>query len=162
MSQKTKVPYGPLKLSVNAIGYEDGRLIQFEIYRKKGGKEELISQVNGSVQNEKGDAKWSPNTEEYRIDLSKEPTEEQEEEEEYYFKARIDDLEVKSDPFIFLYPLEINLEDNDGKPLDGVKYEIEFSDGSKADGVLQNGIAQIKAAPKGKFKIKIKGYELKE
>ncbi|MEM3403984.1 MAG: hypothetical protein QXJ17_05585 [Nitrososphaeria archaeon] len=164
MSQKTKLPYGPVKLSVDAIGFEDGRIVQFEIYRKKGGKEELVSQVNGAVVDQKAEAKWVPEAEERRITLGGDSTEAGDvpEDEEYYFKARIDELEVSSEKFEFTYPLEIYLKDDRGRPLDGLKFEIEFSDGSKREGVIKDGYAKVKDAPKGRFKVKVKGYKFKE
>ncbi|MEM1546347.1 MAG: hypothetical protein QXY40_06435 [Candidatus Methanomethylicia archaeon] len=162
MSQ-TKLPYGPVKLVVDAIGFQDGRLIQFEIWMKKGEEEKLINQVNGVIRGGRGEALWIPPQEEYRVKLSREiSTSEDEEIEEYYFKAKIDDLEVKSPPLIFTYPLEIYLEDEDGKPIDGAKYTITFSNGSKKEGVLQKGYAKIENAPKGRFRIEVEGYRLKE
>lgn len=162
MEESVKLPYGPVKLVVDAIGFQDGRLIQFEIWMKKGGEEKLVAQVNGVVRSGRGEAIWIPPQEEYRVTLSKEGQGKgREEAEEYYFKAKIDDLEVKSPPLIFTYPLKIYLEDEDGSPLDGVKYTITFSNGSKREGVLQRGCAEIKDAPKGKFKIQVEGYRLK-
>lgn len=163
MSQKSKVPLGPVKLCVDTKGFEDGRLVQFEIWMKKGGVEKVVDQVNGTVRGGKGEAVWTPKAGEKRDSLKKsEPTEEEGEAEEYYFKAKVGDLEVKSDPWIFLYPLEIYVTDDNGTPLDGVEFEIEFSDGSKEKGTFRQGYAKFKGTPKGKFKLKVKGYSLKE
>jgi len=164
MSQKTKLPYGPVKLSVDAIGFEDGRLVQFEIYRKKGEKEELVDQVNGAVVGQKAEAKWIPKAEERRITLVGDSAEAGEvpEDEEYYFKAKVDDFEVVSERFEFAYPLEIYLKDEGGRPLNDLKFEIEFSDGNKREGIIKDGYVKVKDAPKGRFKVKIEGYKLKE
>ena len=161
---QVKLPYGPVRLVVDTVGFQDGRLVQFEIWMRKGGEEKLIDQVNGVVREGRGEALWSPPQEEYKIKLSREePTSEEEEEiEEYYFKAKIDDLEAESPPLIFTYPLEIYIEDEDGKPIDGAKYTITLSNGSRKEGILQKGYARIENAPKGKFKIQVEGYRLKE
>ncbi|MEM3713838.1 MAG: hypothetical protein QXF82_02695, partial [Nitrososphaeria archaeon] len=162
MSQTSKIPLGPVKLCVDTRGFEDGRLVQFEIWMKKGGEERIVDQVNGTVRSGKGEAIWTPRASEKRDTLKKtEPTEEESGQEEYYFKARIGDLEVQSDTWTFLYPLEIYVKDENGIPLDGVEFEIEFSDGSKEKGKFKKGCAKFKGAPKGKFKLKVKGYKLK-
>lgn len=163
MSQKNRVPLGPIKLSVDTKGFEDGRLVQFEIWMKKGGEEKIVDQVNGTVRSGKGEAIWTPQAREKRDTLKKSETvEESGELEEYYFKARVGDLEVQSDPWIFLYPLEIYVTDENGEPLNGVEFEIEFSDGSREKGTFNQGYAKFKGVPKGRFKLKVKGYRLKE
>ncbi|MEM2153845.1 MAG: hypothetical protein QXY76_02955 [Nitrososphaeria archaeon] len=163
MSQTSKIPLGPVKLFVDTRGFEDGRLVQFEIWTKKGGEERIVDQVNGTVRSGKGEAIWTPRASEKRDTLKKtEPTEEESGQEEYYFKARIGDLEVKSDPWTFLYPLEIYVKDENGIPLDGVEFEIEFSDESREKGTITQGYAKFRGAPKGMFKLKIKGYKLRE
>ena len=164
MSKKTRVPFGPVKLSVDAVGFEDGRLVQFEIYRKRGGKEELVDQVNAAVVNQRAEAKWIPKAEERRITLAGDSAGggEVTEDEEYYFKAKIDELEVDSEKFELAYPLEIYLKDEGGRPLNDLKFEIEFSDGSKREGIIKDGCVKVKDAPRGRFKVKIKGYKLKE
>ncbi|MBC7090791.1 MAG: prealbumin-like fold domain-containing protein [Nitrososphaeria archaeon] len=163
MSQRNKIPLGPVKLCVDTKGFEDGRLVQFEIWMKKGGEEKIVDQVNGAVRSGKGEAIWTPQAREKRDTLKKDMTvEESGELEEYYFKARVGDLEVQSDTWIFLYPLEIYVTNENGEPLNGVEFEIEFSDGSKEKGTFTQGYAKFKGAPKGRFKLKVKGYKLKE
>jgi len=151
---QVKLPYGPVRLAVDAVGFQDGRLVQFEIWMRKGGEEKLIDQVNGVVRGGRGEATWIPPQEEYKIKLSRgdSTSEEEEEIEEYYFKAKIDDLEVESPPLVFTYPLEIYIEDKDGKPIDGVKYMVTLQDGSEIRGVLQNGYARIGNVPRGSLK----------
>lgn len=162
MSQRNRIPLGPIKLCVDTRGFEDGRLVQFEIWMKKGGEERIVDQVNGTVRSGKGEAIWTPRASEKKDFLKKTETVEDESEPEYYFKARVGDLEVQSDPWIFLYPLEIYAKDENGAPLDGVEFEIEFSDGSKERGTFKQGYTKFSGVPKGKFKLKVKGYKLKE
>ena len=159
---QVKLPYGPVRLAVDAVGFQDGRLVQFEIWMRKGGEEKLIDQVNGVVRGGRGEATWIPPQEEHKATLSIEDREGNVEGvEEYYFKTKIDDLEVESPPLVFTYPLEIYIEDKDGKPIDGVKYMVTLQDGSEIRGVLQNGYARIGNVPKGKFKIRLEGYRFK-
>lgn len=158
----TKLPYGkPVKLMVDIQGYPDGRLVLFEIWRRKDGNEEKVSQAYGVTKGGKGIGLWTPTLEERKETL---PLEEQVkgkvEDEKYYFIAKIDDKETKSDDMLFTQMLDISLEDEDGKPVDGVEYTITFSsDGSKKKGVFQGGHAKIEDAPSGKFKIELKEHE---
>ncbi|MCX8188598.1 MAG: hypothetical protein N3F64_02720 [Nitrososphaeria archaeon] len=163
MSQRNKIPLGPIKLRVDTRGFEDGRLVQFEIWMKKGSEEKIVDQVNGTVRGGKGEALWTPRATEKRDTLKKEEIVEEEGElEEYYFRAKVGDLEAQSEPWTFIYPLEIYVKDENGTPLNNVEFEIEFSDGSKEKGTFTQGCAKFKGVPKGRFKLKIKGYKLKE
>ena len=156
----TKVPYGrPVKLLVDYQGFPDGRLVQFEIWRRKGQKEEKVSEVYGVTKEGKGVGRWIPRIERKEVLPLEEKISQLVEEEKYYFIAKIDNKEVKSGDIIFTYPLDIYLEDEDGDPLDGAKYTVTFSDGSKEKGVFENGHARFTDAPPGKFTIELEEYE---
>jgi len=158
---ETKLPYGkPVKLLVDYQGFSDGRLVLLEIWRKKGGKEEKVADVYGVTKEGKACGKWIPLIEREEVLPLQEKIDEPVEEEKYYFIAKIDDQEVKSGDMVFTYPLDIYVEDADGKPLDGVKYTVTFlSDGSKEEGEFKNGHAKFADAPPGKFKIELEDYE---
>ena len=157
----TKVPYGrPVKLLVDYQGFPDGRLVQFEIWRKKGGKEEKVSEVYGVTKGGKGIGWWNPQLEERKEILPvEESISQQVEEEKYYFIAKIDDHEAKSGDLVFTYLLDIYLENKEGKRLDNVRFTITFSDGSKKKGVFKNGHAKFEEVPPGKFKLELEEYE---
>jgi len=156
----TKVPYGkPVKLLVDYQGYPDGRLVQFKIWRKKGSEEKEVDAVYGVTKEGKGIGWWIPFVERKGILPLEEKISYQEEEEKYYFIAKIDDKEVESGDLVFVYPLDVYLEDEEGEPIDGIEYTITFSDGSKKKGIFKNGHAKFEEAPHGKFSIELKGHE---
>ncbi len=155
-----KVPYGkPVKLLIDFQGFPDGRLVMFEIWKKKGQNEEKIAKVYGATKGGKAYGVWNPNFEEYTVELMENEGEikEQAEDEKYYFIAKIDDHEAKSGDLEFSYPLDIYLED-DGNPLDNVEYTVTLSDGSKKQGKFLGGHAKLTDVPIGKFKIEVDGY----
>jgi len=156
----TKVPYGrPVKLLIDFQGFPDGRLVQFEVWRKTRQGEEKVTQVNGVTKGGKAYAIWNPDFGEYTVELKENEGEiGQVKEEKYYFIAKIDDKEAKSGDLEFTYPLDIYLVDPDGKPLDDVEYTITLSDGSKRKGKFLGGLAELKDVPMGKFKIEVDGY----
>jgi hypothetical protein len=157
----TKMPYGrPVKLLIDYQGFPDGRLVQFEIWRRKGEKEEKMSEVYGVTKGGKGIGQWNPLLEERKGVLPlREKIQEPVEEEKYFFIARIDDKEAKSEDMMFAYPLHIYLKDLDGKRVDGAKYTISFSDGTKTRGLTKNGYIKLQSAPPGKFELELEAYE---
>ena len=156
----TKLPYGkPVKLLIDFQGFADGRLVLFEVWMKKGGNEEKVTEVYGVTKGGKGVGRWVPLIERKETLPLQEKITEQVEEEKYYFIAKIDDQETKSGDMIFTYPLDIYVEDTNGNLLDGVKYAVTFSDGTKKEDTLKNGRAKIQDALSGKFKLELNGYE---
>jgi hypothetical protein len=157
---ETKLPYGkPVKLLVELQGFPDGRLMLFEIWRKKGGNEEKVSDVYGVTKGGKASGKWIPVIEREAVLPLVEKISEQVEEEKYYFIAKLDDQEIKSGDMVFTYLLDIQVADTDGIPVNGVEYTVTFSDGSKENGVFKDGHAKFEDAPLGKFTIELENYE---
>jgi len=157
----TKMPYGrPVKLLIDFQGFPDGRLVQFEIWKKTGQGEEKVTQMNGVTKGGKAYAVWNPDFGEYDVELKENESEisVQVEEEKYYFIAKIDDKEAKSGDLEFTFPLDVYLEDEDERPLHDVNYTITLSDGSKRQGKFSGGLAKLKDVPLGKFKIEVDGY----
>ena len=156
----TKVPYGkPVKLLVDYQGYPDGRLVQFKIWRKKGGEEKEVSAVYGVTKGGKGIGCWIPHVERKGVLPLEETISYEGEKEKYYFIAKIDDKEVKSGNLVFTYPLEVYLEDETGLPIDGAECTVTFSDGSKEKKMLESGRVKFGEAPVGKFEVEVEGYE---
>jgi hypothetical protein len=158
-----KFPYGkPVTLLIDMQGYPDGRLIQFEIWRLRGQSEEKIAEVYGVTRGQKGIGEWNPPFNERKETLSLEKQISQSEEEKYYFVAKIDDQEIKSENMIFTYPLTIYLVNDLGQPVDGAKFTVTFSDGTKTKGVFAKGYAKVEEAPSGKYKLELEEYEFEE
>jgi hypothetical protein len=156
----TKAPYGkPVKLLVDYQGYPDGRLVQFEIWRKKGGEEKQVSSVYGVTKGGNGIGWWIPCIERKEILPLEKTVDYQPQEEKYYFIAKIDDEEVKSGEMVFTYPLDVYIEDEDGVAIDELECTVTFSDGSKENAMFKNGHIKIKNAPAGKFQIELEYYE---
>jgi hypothetical protein len=156
----TKVPYGkPVKLLVDYQGYPDGRLVRFEIWRKKGGDEKEISNVYGVTKNGKGIGWWIPLVDRKGVLSLKETINYQGEEEKFYFIGKIDGQEVKSGDLVFVYPLEVYLEDDEELPIESAECTVTFSDGSSDKKLLKGGRAEFEEAPVGKFEIEVEGYE---
>jgi hypothetical protein len=149
-----------VKLLVDFQGFPDGRVVQFEIWRREGQKEEKIAEVLGVTKRGKGIGEWNPEFQEDKgVQTMAEKTSEKSRDDKYYFVAKIDDKQARSENIGFTYPLDIYLVDEEKKPLEGIVFTITFSDGSKRKGVFKNGHARFDDAPSGKFKLELEGCE---
>jgi len=148
-----------VKLLVDLEGYQDGRLVQFEIWQRIGEAEEKLAEVNGVTKGGKGIGRWIPQVKRKEDLPLEEEINEEVKDESYYFIAKIDEQEVKSEDFVFTYALEIFLEDEWGEPIDGAEYTIKFSDGTEKKGSVKNGKVNFQNAPGGEFEIELKDYE---
>jgi hypothetical protein len=161
----TKAKFGkPVPLMVDAKGFPDGRAVLFEIWKETGGNKDKIDEINGVVRREKGIGQWEPNFKREPTVPLKDKISPQPQKEQYSFIALMDkgeanEKKTQGTPIEFTFPLEIQVEDVNGKPINDVKFTITFSDGSSIDSVLKNGYAKIDDAPAGKFSVKLEGYD---
>jgi hypothetical protein len=161
----TKVKFGQsAPLLVDANGFQDGRLVQFEIWKQTGQSKEKIAELNGVVRSEKGVGRWNPQFKrEPKLPLKDKitplPQKDQYSFNAFVDKGTTDEKTTQGTPIEFTYPLEIYIEDVTGKPLNEVKATVTLSDGSKKNCVLKNGLAKIEDAPTGKFTVELEGYE---
>jgi hypothetical protein len=159
------VKYGKLAtLLVDAKGFQDGRLVVFEIFKQAGSKKDKIAEVNGVVRREKGIGRWQPQFErETQLPLE-EKVSQQSQKEQYSFTATIDkntadEKTVEGTPIEFTYPLSISLKDESDTPIEDVDCTITFSDGSSRKEKVRNGYIKLDNAPSGKFTVKLEDYE---
>jgi len=153
-----KVPYGkPIKLLADLQGYPDGRLVQYEVLRKTSSGEEKITELNGVTKGNKALAIWNPDfLENTTFELDDKPST-QKVDEKYYFKAKIDDEEVKSSDLELTFPLTLFLKDG-GEPLNGVHCKITLSDGTQIEAEFSKGFVEFSNVPLGQFKVEVDGY----
>jgi len=149
-----------VKMIVDVKDFEDGTPAKFVIWEEDvDGQNHFIAEIDGKVRGDKIEAVWVYSPEEVEEDLQEE-VEEVEGEPEYFFAVEIEGDEARSGILTFTYPLDIYLEDEEGKKLDDVEYTITFSDGTKRRGKFKKGYARIEDAPYGKFILKVEGYDL--
>jgi len=149
-----------VKLIVQSKDYEDETPVTFLVWERKGPQETLLAQMNGKIQGNKVEAKWKNKFEDSEEELEKEV--EEEEPPKYYFVVEVEGEEKASEALEFTYPIDVYLEDEDGKPLDDVKYVLTLSDGIKKKGKFKDGHAKIDEAPYGRFTLEVEGYDLAE
>jgi len=146
-----------VKLVVNTKDFEDGTPTSFLIWQKKGSQENVVAQIDGQIKGNKTEISWKPSLREGEEKLKEKV--EGEEEPEYYFVVDVEGEEKKSQALKLTRPLDIYLEDEDGKALEDVGYTVTFSDGTKKKGKFKGGHAKIDDAPYGKFTVEVEGYD---
>jgi uncharacterized Zn-binding protein involved in type VI secretion len=149
-----------IKMLVETQDFEDETPAKFIIWEEDvDGKNDFINEIDRNVQGNKVEATWSFSPEQMQLTLEDEEAEKEEGEPEFFFSVEIEGSEARSEILTFSYPLDIYVEDTDGKPLDNVEYTVTLSDGSQRRGKLTNGSAKIDDASYGKFTIVIEGYD---
>jgi len=171
----TKAKFGkPVPLLVDAKGFKDGKAVLFKILKKTGGNEILVAEITSVVKREKAAAKWEAHEAKFatgelvfkqeewlglKDKLSPTPQKDQ-----YSFIAIInkdekDEMKTQGTQIEFTFPFELYIEDATRHPLDGVKFWVTFSDGSKKQGVFKKGYGKLDDAPAGKFTVEIEDHE---
>jgi uncharacterized Zn-binding protein involved in type VI secretion len=158
--EKNKARCGDkVKMIVDVDGFEDGTPAKFVIWEEDvDERNDFINQIDGKVQGKQVEATWEYSPTELEEDL-KEEMEEEEGEPEYFFAVDIEGEEARSGILTFTYPLEIYLEDENKKPLDGVEYVVTFSNGTQKKGKFKKGYAKVEDAPYGKCAIEVEDYD---
>jgi len=148
-----------VNMTVNVRDFEDGTPAKFIVWRKNvDGEDVFIKEIDEKVKGNKVEATLDYAQDEVKKDLEM-SVEEVKGEPEYYFSVDIEGTEAKSKVLSFTFPLDIFLEDPDGKPLDGVNYTITFSNGTKKKGKFQNGHVKIDEVPYGSFTLEVEKYD---
>jgi hypothetical protein len=155
-----RVPVGkPMKLLADFQGVSDGRVVEFQIFKR--GETKPLEKSTGVVKRGKGVGSWTPKFDENKeaLPLQKQITEKVQE-KKYYFKAIIDDQEKESEEITLGYPLIIRLLNKVEQPLKGIHFTITVSDGTTTQVVTdEKGEAQFRNMPMGKFKIELQECE---
>ena len=146
-----------MKLDVQ--DFENGTPVKFIVWKANpDGSDVLIKEIDEKISGNKSETILEYTHEEVKRDLGA-STEEVKGEPEYYFSVDIEGEEAKSEALKFTFPIEIYLDDSEGKPLDNVAYTITLSDGTKKKGKFKNGTAKVDDAPYGKFTLVVDGYD---
>jgi uncharacterized Zn-binding protein involved in type VI secretion len=156
--EKTNTTIGnQIKLTAEFQGFEDGTPAKFIIWEREGSQDTYITEAGTTIQGNKAEILWKHWFRENQVSLKKDT--EEKEDPEYFFVVDVEGEEQKPEALKFTYPLDIYLEDENGKPIEDVDYTITLSDGSQRKGKFKQGHAKVEDAPGGKFEIEIEEYE---
>jgi uncharacterized Zn-binding protein involved in type VI secretion len=142
-----------VKLQVETSGIDSGTPAKLEIYVRDGNSSDrLLNTMESSVNNDKVEAEW-----EFRVDEEFSKSQDATEKAggysvpQFYFLVKAGQVSGRSGLLRLHDQVEINLKDEDGKPLAGKKYRAVLSSGEIKEGKLDSkGHAKIEKIPPGK------------
>jgi hypothetical protein len=153
-----------LKLTADINGVYDGAEAIIEIYEHDDdGAHDLITSFPALVKNQKINSEWEF---QYTEDTNNIPTNEEAENgyknPEFFFRVTIAGISEDSGLMKFKDFIEINIANEYGKTLSGLKYSLILPNGEKKEGkVSDEGTISEKDLPPGKCKIEFKDVDMK-
>ncbi len=120
------------------------------------GADDLVTKIESKVQGNKVEAEWVYKyVEEEKEEWSEEEKKKGYSVPEYYFIVKVKDSQARSGLLEFRDWIEIELKDEDGKPVGDEEYILYLSNGTVKKGKLdQNGYKKVEDIPPGKCDVK--------
>ncbi len=152
-----------VKLTADAVGFEDGEKAKITIYEMDhDGNDDFIEELEAEVQGEKIKAQW----EYYYTPDDDDVVEDKKTEKrgyttpEYYFVPEVLGQKTRSPLIEFKDYITINLVNDEDQSIKNAEYIIELGGGKIIKGNLDdNGHAKIENIPPGKYKVSFPDFE---
>jgi len=141
-----------LKLTADVKGVPDGVEAMIEIWEHDAdGAHDFITKFLAQVKSKRIEAEWEY---EYHEDTDDIPTAGEVEKgyhpPEYFFRVKVGEVTAESGLLEFKDWIEIELTDDEGKPIPGKKYKLLLADGTEKEGTLDGeGRAREENIPPG-------------
>jgi uncharacterized Zn-binding protein involved in type VI secretion len=139
-----------VKLQIEAIGFDSGTNVKFEIWEKNANKaDSLINTIeNISLQNDKAETSWQYAWSDNQLNAVggySTPA--------FYFVAHISGVAQRSNILNYKDYVELWLKDAEDNPVPNAKYRVFLSSGEVREGQLDsNGYKKIEKVPPGKWR----------
>lgn len=146
-----------VKLAADVVGYPAGTKAVFEIWERDiNSPDDLISKIEAKTQVDKVETEWEY---QYIEDVDDIQTEEERKRgysaPEYYFIVKVENSKAKSGLLGYKDWIEIELRDEDGKPVANEEYILYLSNGVIRKGRLDgNGYKKEDNVPPGNYNIR--------
>lgn len=141
-----------LKLTADIKGVPDGVEAIFEIWEHDAdGAHDFITKFPAQVKNKKIEVDWEYEYHEDTDDIpSHDETEKGYHPPEYFFRVKVGEVTAESGLLKFKDWIEIELTDDEGKPIPSKKYKLRLPDGAEREGTLDGeGRAREENIPPG-------------
>ncbi len=151
-----------VKLLVDTVGVEDGEKAELQVFIKDSNcADKLFKSFDCKISSGKVEQEWELKIDDQLADDQdakvrssgySSPS--------FYFTVAVDGLKTKSALLIFKDYVELELKDDDGKPVGNVKYTVYLPNGGVKEGYLnKEGYAKEDDLPPGKIEYK---YDLRD
>lgn len=157
-SAKTAYVGDKVKLLVDSVGIEDGEKAVLEVFIKDSNcADRLFKSFDSKISGGKIDYEWE-------LEIDDNLVEGQDAKVKssgystpsFYFTVTVDGLKTKSSLLTYKDFVEIELKDDDGKPVKNVKFLVYLPNGGVKEGYLdKNGHAKVENLPPGKIEYKL-------
>lgn len=152
-----------VNLSAETEGYEDGTKAFIRIWeRDLDGADDLVTGIYTTVEGNKVEGEW---TYEYREDRDEGPEEDETKgysSPEYYFIVHVEHDKARSDLLEYQDSIEVELLDEDEKPIPNEDYILYLTNGKVEKGKLDgNGYKKNENVPPGYWNIKFPKLQMK-
>jgi len=157
---KDKAKVGEIvKMTADVEGFEDGTEATIEIYKRDiKGPDEVIETIEVDVKNKKIEEEWEYEYDEDIEDTHPEITDKKPYKyslPQYYFDVIVGNIKARSGLLLYKDYIEIELVDEDDKPMKDEEYIIYLSNGEIREGKLDsNGYAKEEKIPPGLSHVK--------
>lgn len=148
-----------VKLSVNATGFDDNKIVEFTIFIKDANySDHLLTKLESKTSGEKAETEWKIAVDEKLLQISDKKDEIGRYSQPYfYFDVFCEGQSAKSPLMYVSDKIEITLKDDEGKALSDKEYKIKMPSGEIKTGKLDgSGKVKIDKVSPGKVKINLK------
>lgn len=145
-----------VKLIVETAGIESGEIATMEIFIKDNNfADHLLTTIESQVKSDKIEEEWE-------LKINEELVGDQESKEQkggysspsFFFKVTSDGVSSRSGILTYKDYIELELKDEEDKPVKGAKYMVYLSNGVIKEGTLDdNGYAKVEGIPPGKVEV---------
>ncbi len=144
-----------VKLQVETTGVESGEKAVLRIFIKDSNfADYLFETIETEVGSDKIEEEWELKVDEKLTEAQDKKEDKNYSSPSYYFVVEVAGLKQRSGSLIFKDWLELELADDEGKPIAKAAYKVYLPDGSIRSGNLDdNGYAKIEKVPPGNVKV---------
>jgi len=144
-----------VKMTAEVAGIDDGTESTFQIIMRDANfADRAFDSVKASVRSGKIEAEWVFEINEDLLRTQEQRTARNYSAPSFYFVVQAAGIQQRSGYLKFKDWLELEMEDEDGKPMSNCEYTVQFPDGSVRNGTLDdNGKARIENVPPGQAKV---------
>jgi hypothetical protein len=115
-------------LKVETIGVDDDEEVTFEVWERDTNRQDrFMAKLQGTIEGGKAEATWTYRTEDIPDAGSEEPGTYSS--PDYYFIVEVADMKKRSGILVYRGDLEIVVENDEGKPVSDIEYNLSVSTG---------------------------------
>ncbi len=144
-----------VKILIGTVGIDSGEKATIQIFIKDANfADHEFEKIESKVDSDKIEHEWELKVDEKLFNVQEYKEEKNYSNPFYYFVVETAGLRQRSGLLKYKDWIELQLNDEDGKPIGGAEYEVKLPNGQVRNGKLdQNGTARVENIPPGQVKV---------